>query len=99
MARQFNTIANHRTQSQLSLDGLLNTIPSGVIFNAVANFSKAVAIVWAPVGLGKRVKPSVRCTCYEFHKGTTKTGFVNKNGQVVVRAKGRPGTDHLQQTY
>ena len=29
-------------------------------------------------------------------KGTTVIGFVNKNGQVVIRNTGKPGTDHLQ---
>ena len=30
---------------------------------------------------------------------TTDPGFVNANGQVVVRATGLPGTDHLQRIY
>jgi hypothetical protein len=32
-------------------------------------------------------------------KGTTKTGFVNPNGQVTIRNTSRPGTDHLQYIY
>jgi hypothetical protein len=32
-------------------------------------------------------------------KGTTKIGFVNDNGQVVVRNTGLRGTDHLQYVY
>jgi hypothetical protein len=32
-------------------------------------------------------------------KGTTKIGFVNTNGQVVIRATGKTGSDHLQQIY
>lgn len=30
---------------------------------------------------------------------TTKPGYVNRNGQVVIRDTGIPGTDHLQTTY
>jgi hypothetical protein len=30
---------------------------------------------------------------------TTRKGFLNPNGQVVVRATGLPGTDHLQRIY
>jgi len=30
---------------------------------------------------------------------TTATGFRNKNGQLVVRNTGKPGTDHLQYIY
>jgi len=30
---------------------------------------------------------------------TTAIGFRNKNGQVVVRNTGKPGTDHLQYIY
>ena len=33
------------------------------------------------------------------HGETTKTGFVNKHGQVVIRNTGRLGTDHLQYVY
>lgn len=32
-------------------------------------------------------------------KKTTETGFINKNGQVVIRNTGKPGTDHLQYVY
>jgi hypothetical protein len=32
-------------------------------------------------------------------KGTTKIGFVNSNGQVVVRNTGESGTDHRQYVY
>lgn len=32
-------------------------------------------------------------------KATTAIGFVSKNGQVVIRNTGRPGTDHLQNIY
>ena len=32
-------------------------------------------------------------------KGTTKVGFVNRNGQVVIRNTGKPGTDHGQKIY
>jgi len=31
--------------------------------------------------------------------GTTDVGYVNRNGQTVLRATGRPGNDHLQYTY
>jgi len=31
--------------------------------------------------------------------GTTTPGFENRNGQVVVRATGLPGTDHGQSIY
>jgi len=31
--------------------------------------------------------------------GTTRPGYVNRNGQVVIRDTGRPGTDHLQRIY
>jgi len=31
--------------------------------------------------------------------GTTKTGFVNGNGQVTIRNTQRPGNDHMQYTY
>jgi PHP family Zn ribbon phosphoesterase len=30
---------------------------------------------------------------------TTAIGFRNKNGQLVVRNTGKPGTDHLQYIY
>ena len=30
---------------------------------------------------------------------TTKVGFVNRNGQVVIRNTGKPGTDHNQKIY
>lgn len=30
---------------------------------------------------------------------TTRIGYVNRNGQEVVRATNLPGTDHLQQIY
>jgi hypothetical protein len=32
-------------------------------------------------------------------KGTTQLGFVNPNGQTVIRRTDIPGTDHLQYTY
>jgi PHP family Zn ribbon phosphoesterase len=32
-------------------------------------------------------------------KGTTKPGYVNKNGQVVIYDTGKFGTDHLQYVY
>jgi len=32
-------------------------------------------------------------------KSTTKVGFVNSNGQVVIRNTGKPGTDHGQKVY
>ena len=32
-------------------------------------------------------------------KGTTKIGFVNRNGQVVIRNTGLPGTDHNAKVY
>jgi hypothetical protein len=32
-------------------------------------------------------------------KGTTKTGYVNPNGQVVIRDTGSPGTDKFQRIY
>jgi hypothetical protein len=32
-------------------------------------------------------------------KGTTIVGYVNPNGQVVIRNTGRPGTDHGQKIY
>jgi len=32
-------------------------------------------------------------------KGTTDAGYVNRNGQRVVRATDLPGTDHLQKIY
>jgi hypothetical protein len=32
-------------------------------------------------------------------KGTTEIGFVNPNGQRVIRATGLRGTDHLQKIY
>lgn len=32
-------------------------------------------------------------------RGTTAEGFVNRNGQRVVRATGLPGTDHGQRIY
>lgn len=35
----------------------------------------------------------------EREKGTTTIGFVNRNGQVVVRNTGKPGTDYLQNIY
>lgn len=31
--------------------------------------------------------------------GTTHSGYLNRNGQVVIRDTGRPGTDHLQRIY
>lgn len=31
--------------------------------------------------------------------GTTRPGYVNRNGQVVIRDTGLPGTDHLQRIY
>jgi hypothetical protein len=31
--------------------------------------------------------------------GTTSVGFTNRNGQVVVRNTGQPGTDHSQYIY
>ena len=30
---------------------------------------------------------------------TTQVGYVNRNGQTVVRATGLPGNDHMQYTY
>lgn len=30
---------------------------------------------------------------------TTKSGFINRNGQVVIRNTGKPGTDHGQTIY
>jgi hypothetical protein len=30
---------------------------------------------------------------------TTDIGYLNRNGQKVVRATGRPGNDHLQYVY
>jgi hypothetical protein len=30
---------------------------------------------------------------------TTKSGYVNRNGQVVIRSSGLPGSDHLQTVY
>lgn len=32
-------------------------------------------------------------------KGTTNVGYVNPNGQVVIRNTGLPGTDHNQKIY
>ena len=32
-------------------------------------------------------------------KGTTKVGYVNTNGQVVIRNTGKPGVDHNQKVY
>jgi hypothetical protein len=32
-------------------------------------------------------------------KGTTDVGYINKNGQVVIRNTGLPGTDHNQKVY
>jgi hypothetical protein len=32
-------------------------------------------------------------------KRTTEIGYVNRNGQTVIRATGLPGTDHLQRVY
>jgi hypothetical protein len=32
-------------------------------------------------------------------KQTTAVGFVNRNGQVVIRNTGKPGTDHGQSIY
>ena len=32
-------------------------------------------------------------------KGTTNVGYVNTNGQVVIRNTGKPGTDHNQKVY
>ena len=32
-------------------------------------------------------------------KHTTEAGFVNRNGQVVIRNTGKPGTDHGQYVY
>jgi len=32
-------------------------------------------------------------------RGTTRIGFVNRNGQVNVRATDLPGNDHLQKIY
>jgi Zn finger protein HypA/HybF involved in hydrogenase expression len=31
--------------------------------------------------------------------GTTQPGYANRNGQVVIRNTGLPGTDHLQTVY
>jgi hypothetical protein len=30
---------------------------------------------------------------------STKSGYVNRNGQVVIRNTGLPGTDHMQMVY
>jgi hypothetical protein len=30
---------------------------------------------------------------------TTQIGYENRNGQVVIRATGKPGNDHLQYIY
>ena len=30
---------------------------------------------------------------------TTEIGFTNRNGQVVIRSTGQPGTDHMQYVY
>jgi hypothetical protein len=30
---------------------------------------------------------------------TTTPGYINRNGQTVIRATGLPGTDHLQYIY
>ena len=32
-------------------------------------------------------------------RGTTTPGYRNRNGQIVIRETGRPGTDHNQQIY
>jgi hypothetical protein len=32
-------------------------------------------------------------------KNTTRIGYVNPNGQVVIRNTGRPGTDHNAKIY
>lgn len=32
-------------------------------------------------------------------RGTTKPGYVNRNGQAVLKDTGLPGTDHLQRIY
>lgn len=32
-------------------------------------------------------------------KGTTRIGFVNRNGQINIRATGLPGSDHGQSVY
>jgi hypothetical protein len=32
-------------------------------------------------------------------QGTTKTGYVNSNGQVTIRNTQMPGTDHLQSVF
>ena len=32
-------------------------------------------------------------------RGTTNVGYVNTNGQVVIRNTGKPGTDHNQKVY
>jgi hypothetical protein len=32
-------------------------------------------------------------------RGTTKTGYVNPNGQVTIRDTGKPGTDKYQRIY
>ncbi|HUN86763.1 MAG TPA: hypothetical protein VMU48_20450 [Terracidiphilus sp.] len=31
--------------------------------------------------------------------GTAQSGYINRNGQVVIRDTGLPGTDHLQRIY
>jgi tRNA(Ile2) C34 agmatinyltransferase TiaS len=32
-------------------------------------------------------------------KGTTRPGFVSRNGQIVIRKTGARGSDHLQYVY
>ena len=36
---------------------------------------------------------------FQRDRGTTRIGFVNRNGQVNVRATDLPGNDHLQKIY
>ena len=32
-------------------------------------------------------------------RGTTRVGYLNRNGQLVVKSTGLPGNDHLQYIY
>ena len=46
-----------------------------------------------PCGVGEAVSMS------HDSRGTTETGYVNPNGQVVIRDTGAPGTDKFQRIY
>src|SRR5690606_17300415 len=48
--------------------------------------------------LGTENQPKVGCGMREPRR-TTETGYVNRNGQVVLRDTGLPGTDHGQKIY